>query len=466
MNVQTFKNDNEYQDSSNVDCIINKLDLNNPGAPVLDAHSSIPKLMHDYIACQALTNDSLLQFVGQQITAPIMVNGTEVSVRDQQATLSTIGSRQNLLNRQIEKTLHDHLKVQAGLESTLSQDIINLPPMGETFGVEAKVSDSGLRLITPFTGDGENNETELTIFLREVFTLSQTSNLTEAATVSVVIRKIGGSAQILLDDYVHSQGGPQSIKLKQIVGHLERKFIVQLSPLHSDAKLHNLSQGHLTYSQLQAQVQKLARLACRKEDEDKRATLIKLKEQNAFLLAISMNDRQVIHAENARRANDNLTPLNLDQMCNFLSGKYADSMNYETAYKVQETALPRGIADIPVNYVNKGSVPDKPGIRGQQIPQRRNFSRPRGQVKNNKYSQPSKGIQGGRKKFVTTIMANVPDNCCLFCGSNSHTFKQQECPYYGVELMQSPCRKCSVGAHPTILCKNKATPAQPWAERR
>ena len=92
-------------------------------------------------------------------------------------------------------------------------------------------------MITPFTGDGDNNETELTIFLREVFTLSQTSNLTEAATVSVVIRKIGGSAQILLDDYVQSQGGPQSIKLKQIVGHLERKFIVQLSPLHSDAKV-------------------------------------------------------------------------------------------------------------------------------------------------------------------------------------------------------------------------------------
>ena len=125
MNVQTFKNDNEYQDSSNVDCIINKLDLNNPGAPVLDAQSSIPKLMHDYIACQAMTNDSLLQFVGQQIIAPIIVNGTEVSVRDQQATLSNIGSRQNLLNRQIEKTLHNHLKVQAGLESTLSQDIIN-----------------------------------------------------------------------------------------------------------------------------------------------------------------------------------------------------------------------------------------------------------------------------------------------------------------------------------------------------
>ena len=207
------------------------MDLNNPGAQVLDAQSSIPKLMHDYIACQAATNDSLLQFVGQQIIAPIMLNGTEVSVREQQATLSNIGSRQNLLNRQIEKTLHDHLKVQAGLESTLSQDIINLPPMGDTFGVEAKVSDSGLRLITPFTGDGDNNETELTILLREVFTLSQTSNLTEAATVSVVIRKIGGSAQILLDDYVQSQGGPQSIKLKQIVGHLERKFIVQLSPL-------------------------------------------------------------------------------------------------------------------------------------------------------------------------------------------------------------------------------------------
>ena len=51
-----IKNYDEYQDSSNIESSINKLDLNNTEEQVLDAQSSKQKLMHDYIACQAATN--------------------------------------------------------------------------------------------------------------------------------------------------------------------------------------------------------------------------------------------------------------------------------------------------------------------------------------------------------------------------------------------------------------------------
>ena len=126
-----------------------------------------------------------------------------------------------------------------------------------------------------------------------------------------MIRKIAGSAKILLDNFVIQKGGPTKLNLKQVVGHLERKFIIQSSPLHADAKLHNLTQDGLTYSQLQAKVQILVKLACRLEKEDKRATLVKVKECSAFLMAISTADRLLINAENFRRANGNISALRI-----------------------------------------------------------------------------------------------------------------------------------------------------------
>ena len=113
-----------------------------------------------------------------------------------------------------------------------------------------------------------------------------------------------------------------------MVGHLERKFIIQSSPLHADAKLHNLTQDGVIYSQLQAKVKKLVKLACRLEKEDKRATLVKVKECSAFLMAISTADRLLLNAENSRRANENISALSLDQMVNFLAKAQADKMNY------------------------------------------------------------------------------------------------------------------------------------------
>ena len=84
----------------------------------------------------------------------------------------------------------------------------------------------------------------------------------------------------------------------------------------------------MTYSQLQAKIQKLARLACRKEADDKKETLTKVKEISAFLMAISAEDRRLINAENARRATDNLSSLTLDQMVDHLQTHMADKINY------------------------------------------------------------------------------------------------------------------------------------------
>ena len=60
----------------------------------------------------------------------------------------------------------------------------------------------GLRLITIFTGDSTNNEEDLTIFLREVYALSATSNLT---------------------DYILKKGGHNNVTMAHVVALLEKK---------------------------------------------------------------------------------------------------------------------------------------------------------------------------------------------------------------------------------------------------
>ena len=467
MDTEDFKDTDLFIESSKVTRLLQELDINDPDKLVVTNQASLPTVVHNFIACQTETNARLIEFMGRQIVAPTMIRGVETSVVDQQGTLSEIATRQNLISRQLEKSLYDQLQVQKGNDCETPDHLINPPPMGSTFGVEAKVSDSGLRLITAFSGDSDNNETALHFFLREVYTLSQTSDLTESATVNVIMRKLSGSAQILLDDYMILQGGPTHVSLKQIVGHLEKKFVVLYSPLHADAQLHNLTQGELSYSQLQAKIQKLARLACRLEKpEDKRITLIQVKEKSAYMMAISTNDRGVLNTENARRATDNMPGLNLDMMSNFLARYAADKMNYKDSAPVftvdgfQENNFSEGN---PVAYVpNRGNFRSRYNGRrpnsGRVAPQQqqlRGEAPQRGQIQNYRYQRG--GARNSRPtRFVTTKMANVLPNCCLLCGEASHGFKDPKCIYSGLNLMQSPCRRCQQGAHPTNSCKSNA----------
>ena len=473
MDVRDYKDNANYQSSSQVGAIMAKLDLDNPGQEVLEPQASMPLLLQNYVACQAATNAELISFMGQRITTPITIGGNEQTVAQQQQALSTIANKQNLLTRQVEKSLSDHLKMQKGIDCETREILINEPPMGSNFGLEAKVSDTGLRLITPFTGDSlDSNESDLTIFLREIFSLSQTNNLTENAAISVIIRKVAGSAQILLDDFVARQGGPTAVTLRQLVGHLEKKFIVRSSPLHADAQLHTLQQGKQTYSQLQARVQRLVRLACRLESEEKKQTLIIVKENASFMMAISPEDRLNINSENARRASDNLPALTLDQMCNHLSKNLADKMNYEMpAYTVQEPPVEENETwDSPVNYVQRGSFRGRNKTRGTfGQPPRGNYNQ-RGNVRNGRF-QRNRGNYGSRNKtekrplFITAEMANVPKGCCLFCGDPGHTFKDTRCIYAGSDLMPSPCKRCFKGVHATATCKNKIG-GQTWPAHR
>ena len=189
MDIRDFKNEEIYQAGGQIDQLLKQLNLQDPNRIIIGDQTSVPQLLHDYIAAQTHTNNKLVEYISRNINIIHNINGQDVSINDQQKGLIQIAETQNLLSRQIERTLYQHIKEQQGEEVITPQDLINVPPSG--FGSENKVSDSGLRLITVFTGDSSNNEEDLTIFLREVYALSGTSNLTEMAT-TVIIRKVAG----------------------------------------------------------------------------------------------------------------------------------------------------------------------------------------------------------------------------------------------------------------------------------
>ena len=161
----------------------------------------------------------------------------------------------------MEKLLDENSKMRIGVDYE-NEKSINEPPMTE-FGVEQKVSDTGLRMITNFSGDNnESGEEDLTVFLRGVFSLIQTNKVTEKASNSVLLRKLIGSAQILIDTFIEKAGGIEQVTFRQLVAHLEKKFVVRSSPLHAENLLHSLSKQNLSFTQLQTKIQRLVRLAC------------------------------------------------------------------------------------------------------------------------------------------------------------------------------------------------------------
>ena len=137
---------------------------------------------------------------------------------------------------------------------------------------------------------------------------------------------------------------------RQLVAHLEKKFVVRSSPLHAENLLHSLSKQNLSFTQLQAKIQRLVILACRLEEGEKKICFIDIKEKAAFIMSINLPDMLLINAENNRRALESLPPLLLDQMRAFSTKSMADKIKNEPIYAVQDPPVPQ------VNIVQRGNI--------------------------------------------------------------------------------------------------------------
>ena len=434
MNIPTYKDQAEFVESSLAADKTEKIDTEDPHKLAVGSDASLAAIVQSFIASQSQTNHQLIEYIGHAVASTsddVRIGNLTLNNQNQQNFLSEIAARQNLFSRQLEKNLQQQIILQSGGNIQPEAHLINVPP--SEWGQQEKVSDSSIKLINEFSGDSSDNEQALSIFLRGIFALAKTSDLTEKTAVNVLFRKLTGSAYILTDQFLQNE---KNASIAQVIRLLENKFLAHCSPLAAESALHGLQIGSMTFVQLQAKCTKLAFMATRMEAPATREAIRKLKETNAFLMAISTQDRVAIHNENQRRATHNLASLSLDQMTDMLQNLYSEKASY---------------AQNPILAVNTDAQPVT-NVTAKPA----KYKQPR--YAKNAGQGERRGSKQNGKKLITPQDVKVEHNACLLCGSLSHTYQQDICPYYNTPLMRSECKVCYKGGHRTALCKSKPKP--------
>ena len=265
MDIQTFSDHPDFKDSALAAAGLQQIETANPAKMAISTDASLATIVQSFIALQSQTNHHLLEYMSKTVSdegAAVQIDNKQLDNAAQKEFLNEIATKQNLMARQLEKSLHQQIANHDGLHIESDLHLINAPP--ETWGEADKISDSSLKLIPEFSGDSSSNENDLNLFLRNVFSQVKTSGLSQQTTVNVIMRKLNGSAFILADRFVQDIKA-ENVTVPQLVKLLESKFMISCSPLAAESQLHNLKQGSRTYAQLMATCSKLATLATRME---------------------------------------------------------------------------------------------------------------------------------------------------------------------------------------------------------
>lgn len=434
MNIPTFKDQPEFVESALAADKTEKIDTGEPNKLAVGTDASLASIVQSFIATQSQTTHQLIDYIGKAVanaSADVRIGDRTLNNENQQNFLSEIATKQNLLSRQLEKNLQQQIALQSGGNMQPEMHLINAPPT--EWGGADRVSDSSIKLISEFSGDSSDNEQQLSLFLRGIFALAKTSDLSEKTSVNVLFRKLTGSAYILTDQFLQNE---KNASMAQVIRLLENKFLAHCSPLSAESSLHGLQIGSMTFVQLQAKCTKLAFMATRMEAPETRDAIRKLKETNAFLMAISTQDRVAIHNENQRRATHNLSSLSLDQMTDMLQNLASEKASY----------IQNPILTVGNDAQQAANVTVKPA-KDKQHKNPRNVTQ-----------GERRGLRPNGRRLTTTQDVKVEPNACLLCGSLSHSYRQNVCPYFGTPLQNSECKNCFHGGHRTALCKSKSKP--------
>ena len=151
-----------------------------------------------------------------------------------------------------------------------------LPTFGQNDTVEI-ITDSTLKTIKVFCRDSGDCTKELQSWLRSIYDIQKTSNLSRNALIKVILRKSDGVARMLVEDYLKSiNDTAEDCHLK--VFFLEQRYSLYWAPKICRAKLLSLSKTHTgtkNYSALQAMILRLANLASLDQTPETRESFFK-----------------------------------------------------------------------------------------------------------------------------------------------------------------------------------------------
>lgn len=315
---------------------LQKLNLDQPENSIISEEQSN---ITDLLSLSAQATQNVLEDVTFFISKiPVKTKGLDVenpqqenSEDDMKKYLKTSLEKFVLSQRQIQVVAKENAEKQSGNYIDVTAATINDIP---TFvGCdETKIPDSSLKAIQVFHGDDSDDENaeKLETFIQQLSDLASTSNICEKICKATLIRKLQGTARDVVTFHIKQNEGKE-LSFKDLVLLLEHRFAHSYQPNISRAKLQMLTKTEeMSFTQLEAKIQKLTHLAARNEPPERKSGFIYATLNDSFKKAISAHDRTLILAENAQRATALLAPLDIAGMTNFLNNYYSKRNAYKT----------------------------------------------------------------------------------------------------------------------------------------
>ena len=346
MALREFRDNAQYRNSvQDVTNILGRVDLVNPEHNIIPKEASTYELLKIQAEAQSQTLSEALSFIKGIVPLAettdqdqLMADqaGGKVNVQVQQAYLTEIAEKNNLLTRMLQQRHQEKNSKTCGSYFDPLRDPICMIPADIATGQQAQVSDSALKLLPSFLGDTDKEHENLRTFLRAVYDVAITNRLTEACTKAVLRRKLAGTARKLIDSYELEMEQPDRPTLKEIVLKLEDRFMADLQPELANARLSMLKKTpNQTYQMLEGEISELSVLAARGEKENK-AIWIKQRKIEVFKAAISEEDRQLLSRENQSRNITGIAEMNLSQAVDFLIKNYSEQHAFMEANQIKK----------------------------------------------------------------------------------------------------------------------------------
>jgi hypothetical protein len=334
---------------------------------------------------------------------------------------------------------------------------------------------------------GTNQDLLTEAYLTRLYSMAKQNNLSHKACSALLLRKLGPSTLMVLQQHFRVQNIlEQDLTLQDLATYMEQTYMRNSSPRNSYAQLQAFAPKLVTsenYLTACAQIQRLSKLSCRdNKNKEQRELLESSRAIEKFRAVLGQHDKDFLITEEKKIIEMGFPELTLPRITQLLverSDHKSHQTGSESAFKAHEEEQDYFNQDPGDRafWVNRDRRPSvKParnshargkGQGGEYDPPPRdtNFPPGRGGNQPGKFQadREPKGRQGDRHErydaknkrvFVTTKMANVPENTCIMCADPSHRYKNENCPYREIcpLALPNPCPRCKVGAHSSETC--------------
>ena len=337
-----------FEGLENITQTLDRIDLQQPENNIINKEASTYELLQIQAETQTTALNEALNFIKDilPLEERIDEDGTKIPVQAQRDQLKEIAEKNNLITRMVQTRQREKGSKQQYFDN--QRDPICQIPEALKTNVQNQVSDTALKLLSTFKGDTNNESDNLKTFLRNIYDVATTNQLSEGCTNNIIKRKLGGTARKILDAYTAELNQPNRPSLKETVLKLENRYMSDLQPEIAAARLAMMKIApNQTYQSLEGDISELVTLAARAENGNTKEW-IKNRKIETFKQAIEEKDRQLLSRENQSRTINGIAELSLSEAVDFLIKTYSEKNAF-----IQANNLKKTNSNIDTESINK-----------------------------------------------------------------------------------------------------------------